>query len=331
MTDGRGLTKLRLFTAVLGAAALAASAVSAPAAATPARPLARSNGRIAYSVGAVLPDPDPDAKSQVFTVNPDGSDVRQLTHVAAPGEAGDPNFSPDGTRLAYVSNTSGRFQLWVMNADGSHQRRLLADPGHDAFVPQWAPDGRHLVYTRCRYSPGTNLFPPVLECAIATVRTDGTDDRDITSGHWIDFDATYSPDGRSVVFAGYRGGLLSAIWRTSASGGRLHRLTAAEPEAFWPDYAPDGRTILFSNNFDRPASRVFSMRPDGSHITQVTHVGPDDQAGFASYAPDGKKIVLDYYTPSTGDSLAVANADGTHLTPIVATGDLTLADWGPTP
>src|SRR6478752_5569292 len=75
---------------------------------------APGNGRIAYSVGAVLPDPDPNAHSQVFTIRPDGSGRRQLTHVAAPAQAGDPSYSPDAGRIAYVSSAGGPFQVWLM-------------------------------------------------------------------------------------------------------------------------------------------------------------------------------------------------------------------------
>src|SRR5690348_10580356 len=105
------------------------------------------NGRIAYSVGAILPDPDTHAHSQVFTVRADGSGKRQLTHVKAPVQAGDPSYSPNGRRIAYVSNATGRFQVWVMSASGAHQHRLVVDPRRDAFLPRWAPDGKHLVFT----------------------------------------------------------------------------------------------------------------------------------------------------------------------------------------
>lgn len=283
---------------------------------------APGNGRIAYSVGAVLPDPDPNAHSQVFTIRPDGSGRRQLTHVAAPAQAGDPSYSPNANHIAYVSSVGGTFQVWLMRADGTHQHHLVHDPRHDAFLPRWAPDGAHLVFTRCTKPFG------FVECTIAQVRSDGSHLRVLARGHWVDFDARYAPDGQTIVFTSNRRGLKSAIWRMRADGSRMRRLTAPRPEAFFPDYSPDGSTILFGNNFDRPHTDLFTMRRDGSRVRQLTHFDPKTQGGFASYSPDGRRIITDYAVEGSKEGLAVMKSDGTHLHVIVRTGNLTIADWG---
>lgn len=305
---------------LLWAAALATAALflaARPIAAAADTPNVQQNGRIVYSVGAILPDPDPAAASQVYTVYPDGTGRRQLTHVRASVQAGDPSYSPDGSRIAYVSNATGRFQIWVMRGDGSDQRRLVVDPGHDAFVPRWAPDARHLLYTRCTAPFGFT------ECTIATVGTDGTSVHDVTGGHWVDFDARYSPDGQTIAFSSNREGLLSSVWRMAPDGSGLRRLTDPDLEAFWPDYAPDGRHILFTSNLGRPISQVYRMRPDGQSVTRLTHF-TDRSGDFASYSPDGQRVVLDY-----AGSLAVMNADGSGIATIATPNDLVLADWGP--
>jgi Tol biopolymer transport system component len=283
------------------------------------------NGRIAYSTGAILPDPDTQGRSQVFTVRPDGSGRRQLTHVSAPVQAGDPNYSPGGRRIVYVSNATGRFQVWVMSASGAHQHRLVVDPRRNAFLPSWAPDGKHIVFTRCHKPFG------FLECSLATVRANGSQLRVVARGHWVHFVARYAPDGRKLAFSTSRAGYTSAIWTARPDGSAARRLTRPGPEAFWPDYAPDGQRILFSNNADRPHSNLFTMRTDGSHVRQVSHITAPAQAAFGSYSPDGRRIVYDA-APTTDASphegLAVMNADGTHAHTIVQTGTLTIADWG---
>src|SRR3954469_13790663 len=103
----------------LGTAALVSCVLVAPAYASARAP--SPDGRIFYSVGPVLPDPDPSAGSQVWSVNPDGTDVRQLTHVAAPVQAGDPAVAPNGRQVLYVSNASGGYQVWLMRDDGTRQ------------------------------------------------------------------------------------------------------------------------------------------------------------------------------------------------------------------
>jgi Tol biopolymer transport system component len=304
---------------VAAVAALALTVTAVPAGAGAA---AIQHGRIYYSVGALLPDPDLSSASQVWSVRSNGTDVRQLTHVAAPAQAGGPDASPNGRRVLYVSNVDGPFQVWVMRADGSGQHRVVEDPQHDAFVPRWSPDGRHLLFTRCSTPFG------FLECTIATARLDGSGLHDITGGHWADFSGAYSPHGSKIVFSGDRNGLTSAIYRKHVAGGHAHRLTPAAQEAFWPDYRPDGHQILFGDNADRPTTNMWTMRPDGTHPRQITHVGTDQNLAFARYSPDGRHVVADYFDGST-DWLVTMNLDGSHLTKIVESGSdaLTLSDW----
>src|SRR5437868_254499 len=90
-----------------------------------------SNGQIAFSTGFVLPYGDRDVGSQVFVVNPNGTGLKQLTHVAGGHDAADPAWSPDGRRIAFQSNPTGEYDLWVMNRDGSGQHRILRDAGWD--------------------------------------------------------------------------------------------------------------------------------------------------------------------------------------------------------
>src|SRR4051794_11400922 len=114
----------RTMTAVGAALLLAYGAITgagAPASgADHGRATLPDNGRIFFSSGFLLPNPDPlGSTPQVFSMRPDGSHVRQLTHVAQGSAAGAPSVSPDGRKVAYVSNESGDFALWLMNADGT--------------------------------------------------------------------------------------------------------------------------------------------------------------------------------------------------------------------
>ena len=280
------------------------------------------NGRIAYSSGFILPDPDLGG-SQVFTVNPNGSDSRQLTHVPEGTEAGAPAWSPDGTNILYSSNVSGSFQIWVMAADGSGQRPLVSDPDHDAFQPRWSPDGRHIVFARCTTPFG------VTECNLAIVKSDGTRLHEITGGHFTDSAPDYSPDGRKIAFSSDRDGFQSAIWTVNTDGSGLHRLTKPVLEAFWPNWAPDGRHIVFTTYCCLPFTQVYVMKSNGKGVTALTHLPGNNQAALARYSPDGRKIVMWTGDPETSFGLSTMNADGSGLQAIVNRPAATTPDWGP--
>jgi len=285
-----------------------------------------TNGRIAYSLGEALPGGFP-IPSQIFTIKPDGTGQRQLTHVPDDKTAASPAWSPDGRRIAFQSNVDGEFQLWVMNADGSGQTRLLSDPGYNHYQPSWSPDGSRLVFSRCFVGLGFDAY-----CDLATVSATGRGLRTLLGGNWIHTRPRYSPDGRQIVFASNRGGLLSAIWVMNADGSRLRRLTRAALEAFWPDWSPDGRHVLFTDYCCVPFSNVRVMNADGSGVRKLTHFTAPRQGGFASYAPDGRKIVLMAGPPSGEElnALYTMNADGSGLTRITSNRpDLILSDWGP--
>jgi Tol biopolymer transport system component len=288
------------------------------------------NGRIAFSTGFILPYPDLSGHSQVFTVNPDGTDDRRLTHVPAGSHAGDPDWSPDGTNIAYVSNISGNFEVWVMNADGSGQHRIAGTAGFDYFTPRWSPNGTQLVVSRCDVRLGFTT-----QCHIVVMRADGSGRRTLVGGHRINADPEYSPDGRRIAFDSDRAGFVSAVWVVNSAGGGLHRVTKPALEAFWPDWSPQGDRILFTSNCCRPRSQVFVMRADGTHVRQLTHFTGNHQGFFASYSPNGHRIVLTsnlMRRPGPYNDLYTMRADGSHLARIVADHPrVALSDWGPTP
>jgi Tol biopolymer transport system component len=285
------------------------------------------NGRIAFSLGGeALPGAEP-GHSQIFTIKPDGTGLRQLTNVAADKSAASPAWSPDGRRIAFQSNVSGDFQLWVMNADGSGKTRLLSDPGYAHYEPSWSPDGSRLVFSRCFVALGFAAY-----CDLATVSATGGRPRTLLGGNWIHTRPRYSPDGSKIAFASNRGGLLSAIWVMNADGSGVRRLTRAALEAFWPDWSPDGRHILFTDYCCVAFSNVRVMNADGSGVRKLTHFTSPRQGGFASYAPNGRKIVL-MAGPPSGEELSALytmNADGSGLTRITSNRpNLILSDWGP--
>jgi len=247
------------------------------------------NGRIVFN----LP-PD------VYTMNPDGSDVRQLTTYSDGTFIDAPAYSPDGKQIVFVVLPQGNSlegQLWVMNADGSNPYQLFYDrPGFGDFQPDFSPDGKQVLLTRCG---------PV-NCSIYRVQADGTGLTEI-----IPFDLNedisnitprYSPDGRNIAFGSYdRGGILGAIYLMSSDGSAIHKLTPDVTGAINSDWSPDGQKVAFDSHCCNPQpSSLFVIHKDGRGIAQVTSDSGMFADEGASWSPQGDAIVFQRRNAQTG-------------------------------
>jgi Tol biopolymer transport system component len=279
-----------------------------------------ANGRIVF-------DTSFGHRPQIFTIRPDGTGLRQLTHVAKGHVAGSPEFSPDGTRIVFTIDG----QIWVMNADGSAQRQLTSQAGFQNQQPSWSPDGRKIVFSHCPVPFGLTV------CDLDVMNADGSGMRKLLGGNWANQVPEYSPNGHKIAFASNRGGYISAVWVMNANGGGVKRLTDPNLEAGNPDWSPDGTHIVFGTNCCRPRSQIWVMNADGSSPHPLTHMPPRGDAPAASYSPDGHQIVLltnlnqlVHPTLCCWD-LYVMNADGSHLR-LITTQDAGVfsPDWSPT-
>ena len=124
--------------------------------------------RIAY--GSPVEDPWPDGRIRIFTANPDGSDARQLTNHTW---ASFPTWSPDGRRIAFqVSPNPDQLdefgEIWVMNADGTRQKRISARGARD-FNPAWSPGGSRIAFSSDRsWANGGSGSRETTPCARST-------------------------------------------------------------------------------------------------------------------------------------------------------------------
>ena len=318
MPTPRRLGRLALLAAL---ALVAGLLLAAPAAATFPGP----NGRIAFADFGT---------GQVYSINPDGTGLRQLTQVAEPAVAGQPDWSPDGRQIAFFSDLSGDAQLYVMDRDGANRRLVFDDqPGYQDVFPKYTPDGNRFIFQRCR--------PPDGVCAIYSVRVDGTQLRALTQfqgdmQETVDSDPSVSPDGHRIAFVRYfAGGILAQVHVMRADGSGAHPVTPPALEAFGPDWTPDGRQILVSSKCCRPNSAIYQVRPDGTGLQRLTSPRYPNNDVVPSASPLGNRIVFASDRPYPDlccNDLFIMRADGSRLqrvpTNLVNETD---PDWGPAP
>src|SRR5262245_59290166 len=235
-----------------------------------------ANGRIAFSTDWVRP-------SQIYSIRPNGTGLRKLTHVRKGLGATSPAWSPDGTRIAFDNHK----HIWVMNADGSGKAQITNDDEVRDRHPSWSPDGTRIVFSHCDISLGFRAF-----CDIDAVDADGGNATTLLAGNWIYDWPRYSPDGSRITFTGDRDGYVCAVWVMDADGANPVLLTDPALQATHPDWSPDGDRLAFSTHCALPAGRVWTMASDGSDQQLVTD-DPDPRVdwGPPRFAPDGTSIL----------------------------------------
>ena len=230
-------------------------------------------------------------------------------------------------RIAFHSELSGNFDIWVMNADGSDPVQLTTDPARD-IEPDWSPDGRYIVFASQRDDPQNlqlyimradgseqrRVFPDVQpwdnwapdwspdgkRIAFQTnrnvrstgfdlyvVNVDGTNEQPLIVAPGNQYHVDWSPDGTRIVYISDEDGD-GEVWVANADGSNPVRLTDNYAEEAWPRWSPDGRWILFQSSRDG-LWRLYIMRPDGSELQRVSLSGlGHDEMG--TWSPDGQYI-----------------------------------------
>jgi Tol biopolymer transport system component len=299
--------------------------VAGPASST--RSSARHAGLIVFGANAT-------GSSQLYTIRPDGSHLRQITHLKT-GDAGSPDFSPDGRRIVFdvavpnADNTDS-VKIAMIDADGSHLR-WLPIRGKFPGQPSFTADGRGIVFER---------FDGVSDDALFTAHLDGTHERRLTRPpkNQGDTEPNVSPDGKMISFVRLGpGDTDAALFTLNLRTGKQRRLTPSSFDvAIKTGWSPNGRRILFSRDAYhlKPgvSGNVMSISRKGHRVRAVTHYRGGDVNGYAgSYSPDARHVV--YRREATDKySLIIARSDGTHAKSILTSSTLRprFMDWGPT-
>jgi dipeptidyl aminopeptidase/acylaminoacyl peptidase len=285
---------------------------------------------------------NPEEDYEIFTINPDGTGLVQLTHNSADDLY--PAWSPDGESIAFTSTQtpnpdgSGSYHVYVMSADGMNQRRVTDPPGSN-LEPSWSPSGTELVFVSTRHQTAENQ----INSEIYVVKVDGTDERRLTNNTASELMPEWSPSGEQIAYYStlYSGvsTVGSDILVINSDGTNQRKVTDTEGFDYWPAWSPDGREIAFQNSFHN----LKKIGADGTGLTNLTDPFDAwwDFIDSLTWAPDGKKIAFwgrrvlsydneaDIFTYDIG--IYLMNPDGSGLTKIPGTDVFSPAglDWQP--
>jgi len=190
----------------------------------------------------------------IFTANPDGSNLKQLTNT--PGYDAETTINRQG-KLVFTSKRDGDLDIYTMDANGKNVKRLTNELGYDGG-PFWSYDGKQIVYRA--YHPQTEKE---------------------------------KADYTSLLKQNLIRPTVLDIWVMNADGSNKHQVTNLHKASFAPYFFPDGKRIIFSSNVADPKGRDFDLyviNVDGSGMERITYNNTFD--GFPMFSPDGKKLVF---------------------------------------
>jgi Tol biopolymer transport system component len=212
-----------------------------------------------------------------------------------------------------------KMELYLANADGSDEHRLLPASAALDYDPSFSPDGKWIVFTSERDPEGTG------QADLWRVHPDGSELERLTSDAAMEDAGALSPDGTRLAFVSTQGGARTTnIWVMDLKTRRARNLTGngqLDPAEtmngnFRPAWSPDGRWIAFTSDrgerwggaemgagagHSHPTS-LYIMRADGTGLRRLTSTTPEMAVGSPKWSPDGKKIVV--YQIRTRDTFA---------------------------
>jgi dipeptidyl aminopeptidase/acylaminoacyl peptidase len=166
----------------------------------------------------------------------------------------DPQFSPDGTRIAFVSARSGHPEIWVCNGDGSNAVQLTSFAGPWVTTPQWSPDGERIAFD----SNAAGEFD------IYVIDANGGNPQRMTTHPANDGNPSWSHDGRWIYFDSGRAGA-QQVFKIPPNGGGATQVT--RDGGFAPVESPDGKSLYYTKALGATSS--WRIPAEGGHGTKI--------------------------------------------------------------
>jgi Tol biopolymer transport system component len=271
------------------------------------------NGKIAFTS-------DRDGNSEIYLMNGDGTRETRLTNSSDREDY--PTWSPDGRKIAYLKQSQNIFSIYIMNRDGSDPVELtrftpnnIQEYPYERFGMSWSPDGRALAF-----QDGTDIF---------TINLDGSDRKNLTGGHFVNYEPSWSPDGSRIAFSRsivFSHGFYPNIYTMDPDGGNIVQITTSVPygesrSAAWSRDA--ARLLVVHNSMDD--AYTFIIDPVGGDFPHLNY------GQTPKWSPDGTKIVYYVSTPYQNISqIWLMDLDGRQLDQLTTSSPNNFhPDWQP--
>lgn len=226
-----------------------------------------------------------------------------------------PVVSPDGRSLAFMSDRSGTWAVYIMPFDGSAPARRVSDDPRGEWYADWSPDSRRLVYHRSDPDRGTT-FLRGYDTATRAEYALGPADGDRAGARW-------APDGSAIYYrCGDRG-----VCRMSTDGQELGAAFGLDGGQSGATVSPDGQWVAYIDPLEDGAQDAFIMRTDGAGLRRVT----DDPGGTygIDWSPDGRFLAYNTEVDGNAEIFVFDVQTGEHRRLTDDPGEDHLPRWAP--
>ena len=205
-----------------------------------------------------------EARGEILTVPSEKGDIRNLTYTPGADERS-PAWSPNGTRIAYFSDESGEYALYIkdQNGLGEAQKIDLGSPGSFFYFPMWSPDGKKLAYTDKRL----NLWYVDLE-----KKTPVRVFHDRFTGPQQIFRAAWSPDSKWLAYTLQELSHMRSVFLYSLETGESRRVTDGMSDSFSPAFDKSGKYLYFLASTDAGPTLDASMHSYDRPVTSSVYI-----------------------------------------------------------
>jgi Tol biopolymer transport system component len=283
----------------------------------------------------------------IFVMASDGTSSRQITRPPRGFLDQNEDWAPNGALLVFQRcSATTPCAIYTVKPDGTQLKRLSWAPGtsgrlmSDDQAATFTPDGRHVLFTRA----SGGIHPKVDQIKhsdLVVMDLSGNNRRIVLRApqYKADYEnASFSPDSSKLVYEHRRSQLVDpqtrrALIVSSANGKHQQQITPWSLNAGdGADWSPDATHLLFRSYDDdneQTQSQLYTIRPDGTELRQLTRFAPGTALLSASFSPDGQQIVFAMGGKSGKADIFVMNADGTEIRPLLqhAAWDSSV-DWG---